>query len=67
MSREDLLALRIRQLERNSEDIEVAKARLKNARLKNKKDFDKRHRFHLRKIVEGDWVLVYDSSLDNQT
>ena len=66
ISREDLLALRIRQLERNSEDIEVAKARLKNARLKNKKDFDKRHRLRPRKIVEGDWVLVYDSSLDNQ-
>ena len=66
ISREDLLALRIRQLERNLEDIEVAKARLKNARLKNKKDFDKRHRLRPRKIVEGDWVLVYDSSLDNQ-
>ena len=48
------------------EDIEVAKARLKNARLKNKKDFDKRHRLRSRKIVEGDWVLVYDNSLDNQ-
>ena len=66
ISREDLLALRIRQLERNLEDVEVAKARLKNARLKNKKDFDKRHRLRPRKIVEGDWVLVYDSRLDNQ-
>jgi hypothetical protein len=66
MSREDLLALRIRQLEQRSENIEVAKARLKDPRLKNKKDFDKRHRLRPRKIVEGDWVLVYDSSLDNQ-
>ena len=53
-------------MERNLEDIEVAKARLKNERLKNKKDFDKRHRLCPRKIVERDWVLVYDSSLDNQ-
>jgi hypothetical protein len=40
ISREDLLALRIRQLEQRSEGIEVAKARLKNARLKKKKDFN---------------------------
>ena len=66
ISREDLLALRIRQLEQKSENREVAKARLKNARLKKKKDFDRRHRLCPRKIVEGDWVLVYDSSLDNQ-
>ena len=39
ISIEDVLALRIRQLEQKSEDIEVAKAELKNARLKNKKDF----------------------------
>ena len=53
-------------MEQNSEDIEVAKARLKNARLKNKKDFDRRHRLRPRKIFEGDWVLVYDTSLENQ-
>ena len=53
-------------MEQKSEDIEVAKARLKNARLKNKKDFDRRHRLHPRKIIEGDCVLVYDSSLENQ-
>ena len=66
LSREELLAIRIRQLERRTEDIEVAKARLKNARLKNKENFDRRHRLRPRKIMEGDWVLVYDSSLDNQ-
>ena len=48
------------------EDIEIAKDRLKDVRLKNKKVFDKRHRLRPRKIVEGDWVLVYDSSMDNQ-
>jgi hypothetical protein len=66
ISREDLLASRIRQLEQRSEDIEVAITGLKNARLKNKEDFDRRHRLRPRRIVEGDWVLVYDSSLDNQ-
>jgi hypothetical protein len=66
VSREELLALRIRQLERRTEVIEVAKAQLKNVRLKNKKDFERRHQLRPRKVVEGDWVLVYDSSLDNQ-
>ena len=27
---------------------------------------DRTHRLRPRKIEEGDWVLVYDSSLDNQ-
>ena len=66
LSREELLALRIRQLERRPEDIEAVKERLKSARLKNKDYFDKRHRLRSKAIQEGDWVLVYDSSLDNQ-
>ena len=66
LNREDLLALRIRQLERRLEDVELAKARLKDARLKNKERFDKRHRLRPKPIEEGDWVLMYDSSLDNQ-
>lgn len=66
LSREDLLALRIRQLERKPEDIEVAIKRLKEAREKNKERFDRKHRLRPKAIQEGDWVLVYDSSLDNQ-
>ena len=66
LSREELLTLRIRQLERRPEDVEAAKERLKNARLKNKDYFDKRHRLRSKAIGKGDWVLVYDSSLDNQ-
>ena len=66
LSREALLALRIQQLERRPEDIELAAQRLKEARLKNKIRFDKTHRIRPKKIEEGDWVLVYDSSLDNQ-
>ena len=36
MSREELLATRIRQLERRPEDLELAKERLEAARIKNK-------------------------------
>ena len=66
MSQEDLLATRIQQLERRPKDIELAIERLCEARLRNEENFDKKHRLRLRKIEEGDWVLVYDSSFDNQ-
>lgn len=66
LCREDLLALRIRQLERRPYDIEIAIERLREARLRNKERFDRKHRLRPRAIEEGDWVLVYDSSLDNQ-
>ena len=36
------------------------------ARMRNKARFDRTHRLRPRKIEEGNWVLVYDSSLDNQ-
>ena len=67
MEQEDLLALRIRQLERRQEDIDIATEKLKKARLKNKELFDKKHRLRPREIKEGDWVLVYDSSLETST
>ena len=66
ISREELLSLRIRHLERRTEDLEVAKAPIKEARLKNKRDFDRRHRLRPSKIIQGDWVLIYDRSLENQ-
>ena len=66
MSREELLATRIRKLKRRPEDLELPKERLEAARIKNKARFDKTHRLRPRKIEEGDWVIVYDSSLDNQ-
>jgi hypothetical protein len=47
IGREDLLALRIRQSEQRTKDMEVAG-------FKNKKDFNKLHRLRPRKIVEGD-------------
>ena len=66
MSREELLAAQIRQLERRPEDVERAAEKLRLARLKKKGRFDRTHRLRPKKIEEGDWVLVYDSSLDNQ-
>jgi hypothetical protein len=60
------MALRIPQLERTEDDIEVAKAHLKKARLGNKQAFNRKYRLRPRKIMEGDWVLVYENSLDNQ-
>ncbi|KAL3697011.1 hypothetical protein R1sor_011087 [Riccia sorocarpa] len=66
LTREELLELRIRQLEQRDEDVKLALERLKTARLKNKDTFDKKHRLRPRAIEEGDWVLVYDNSLDNQ-
>jgi hypothetical protein len=62
----DLLALRMRKLERRQEDVERATEVQKAAQWKSKEYFDKFHRLRPQKIEEGDWVLVYDSSLDHQ-
>mgnify|MGYP000217462455 CR=1 FL=1 len=43
MSREELLATRIRQLERRPEDVERAVEKLRAARVKNKELFDRTH------------------------
>ena len=65
MSREELLAARIRQLEQRPKDVGQAAEKLQVARTRNKARFDRTHRLRPRKIEEGDWVLAYDSSLDN--
>ena len=66
MRREYLLAILIRQLQFRTENIEKASTRLKVAKIKNKDRSDKIKRIWPRNVQEGDWVLVYDSSLDNQ-
>ena len=66
ISRKELLALCIWQLEWREKDIEAIFLRLKYTYLKNKKVFDSTHCLQKNPIREGDWVLVYDSSLDNQ-
>ena len=66
MSREELLEVRIRQLERRPKDVEEAVQRQRGARLRSKQRFDRNHRLRPRKLDEGDWVIVYDNSLDHQ-
>jgi hypothetical protein len=68
MSREELLAARIRQLERRPEDTERENRSLflQTARMRSKERFDRTHRFRPKNIKEGDWVLLYNNSLDNQ-
>jgi hypothetical protein len=66
ITRERLLELRIQQLERLPEDQEIALEKLKAARLHNKERFDKTHRLRSKSINVGDWVLVFDSSLEHQ-
>ncbi|KAL3685686.1 hypothetical protein R1sor_003708 [Riccia sorocarpa] len=71
---ETLLAWRIRQLERREEDLADAQEKLKQTRLKNKSMFDKTHRLRPKPqtdqcwctVVHQHWVLVYDSTLENQ-
>ena len=46
--------------------MESVKAKLKEARMKSKDRFDRTHRLKPKKIEEGDWMLVYDNSLNNQ-
>lgn len=66
ITRERLLELRIHQLEQLPEDRKMAQEKLKAARLSNKERFDKTHRLRIHPIQEGDWVLVFDSSLEHQ-
>ena len=63
---ERLLEFRIQQLERLPEDQEIALEKMKAARLHNKERFDKTHLLRSKPINVGDWVLVFDSSLDHQ-
>lgn len=66
ITRERLLELRIQQLERLPEDQKIALEKLKAARLSNKDRFDRTHRLRTKEIQIGDWVLVFDSSLEHQ-
>ena len=61
-----MLEFCIQQLERLPEDLEIALEKMKTARLGNKERFDRIHRLRKKKIREGDWVLVFDSTLEHQ-
>lgn len=68
MSSSDLLALRIRQLERRPEDIRKASETLRNARLRSKAQFEKRfHRKLRRKMYSSkDLVLVRNTMVEKE-
>ena len=64
ISREELLVLRIRQLEQRDEDIVAATERVKVARMRNKDRFDATHCIRKKRLEPGDWVIVRNSALD---
>ena len=61
-----VVAAQIRQLDRRPEDVERAQAKLHMTRERNKRRYDRTHRLRPKRIEEGDWVLVFDISPDNQ-
>ena len=73
-TREKLLAVRARQLQRRKEDLEKAQAAVKASREKNEKWFDEKHKRWFNKdrtmqkdqLKVGDWVLVHNTQLDKQ-
>jgi len=68
MSSEDLLALRICQLERCPEDRERAVETLKEARFKSKEQFERRYAKWMRKEAyqPGDLVLVHNTRIEKE-
>jgi hypothetical protein len=68
MSSEDLLAMRIRQLDRKEEDIEKAQQALRKSRLQSKQQFEQRfaHRLKQKTFVPGDLVLVRNTTIEKE-
>jgi hypothetical protein len=66
MSTSDLLALRIRQLQRHEEDINQASETLKKARFRSKGQFEKTffHRLQKKMFNPGELVLIRNSPLE---
>ena len=57
LTREELLEIRIRQLEKKESDVHEAERKICEARLKNKKRFDATHKLRKRQLKPGDWVF----------
>ena len=66
MSREELLEARIRQLERRSDDLEIAKERIERSRALNKEYFDITHHLRPLPLKRGDFVIISDETLKKQ-
>lgn len=65
-TREKLLAVRARQLQRRQEDLVKAAAAVKASREGNKKWFDKNKIIRKDNLAVGDWVLVHNTQLEKQ-
>lgn len=67
MPHDDLLALRIRQLEKRREDLERAANKLALSRFKSKEHFMKEfgYKIHKEEYKPGDLVLVRNSSIED--
>lgn len=68
MSTQELLALRIRQLEKRPEDIAQAAATIKQARLRSKEQFERLFKRRITNHVyePGDLVLVRNSQIEKE-
>ena len=68
MSTEELLALRIQQLEKRTEDIEQAAATIRQSRLRSKDQFEKlfKRRLTTHEFKPGDLVLVRNSQIEKE-
>lgn len=68
MSSADLLALRIRQLERHPEDIARAAKKLREARLRSKAQFERRYHKKIRRKMysRGDPVLIRNTMIEKE-
>lgn len=64
MSREDLLAARVRQLERRQEDINAAAEMIREARTRDAEARNLGRRRRPEPINVGDWVVLADSARD---
>ncbi|EIN03287.1 hypothetical protein PUNSTDRAFT_78445 [Punctularia strigosozonata HHB-11173 SS5] len=66
MSRTELLALRIRQLEKRPEDLQRAATRVKNTRLRSKQRWEElyEHRFLKDPPKDGDLVLLRNTAIE---
>ena len=66
MSRGELLEARIRQLERQPEDLKIAREKIIKSRAINKEYFDQTKRLRRHPLKRGDFVIVSDDSLKKQ-
>lgn len=68
MSPTDLMALRIRQLEKRDEDLEHAAECLAKARFKSKQQFERRFAKRLSNHIfsEGDYILVRNTAIEKE-